>query len=233
MIKFRVYLDKDKETKWLNEMAEQGWAMKHFFLGVYTFEQCEKGKYQYQIDFGDTAFGVSKDYREFMEDSNVEIVQTWGFWVILRKETEKGEFVLYSDVDSQIKHYTKILRLFQTVTIIDLLALLYEAYAASVLDNALAWTCLFVVLAAVIVFLNCVANTRNIIAELKERKTGISDTKRTNLSTLLAIGFMINACTFLFDANTHYSLRLMAQIAAIAFMVAGIYDTARKVKNNG
>ena len=33
MIRFRLYFDKDAETKWLNEMAEQGWAMKSFFAG--------------------------------------------------------------------------------------------------------------------------------------------------------------------------------------------------------
>lgn len=49
MIKFKLYFDKDAETKWLNQMAAEGWAMTGFFAGFYTFEKCEKGKYIYQV----------------------------------------------------------------------------------------------------------------------------------------------------------------------------------------
>lgn len=38
MKKFRLYLDKDKETEWLNQLAKEGYALKKFFAGVYTFE---------------------------------------------------------------------------------------------------------------------------------------------------------------------------------------------------
>ena len=38
MVKFRLYFDKDKETKWLNKMAAAGWAMIGFFAGFYKFE---------------------------------------------------------------------------------------------------------------------------------------------------------------------------------------------------
>ena len=64
MRKFRLYLDKDKETAWLNEMSAQGWAAKGFFAGFYQFEACEKGEYVYQIDFGTKLFAASEDYRE-------------------------------------------------------------------------------------------------------------------------------------------------------------------------
>ena len=33
MIRFKLYLDKDAETNWLNEMSEKGWAFKSFFAG--------------------------------------------------------------------------------------------------------------------------------------------------------------------------------------------------------
>ena len=118
MIKFRLYWDKDKETVWLNDMAAKGYAMTGFFAGFYTFEKCEPGEYTYQIDFGDKFGSVTNDYREFMEETGVEIVQTWGFWVILRKKTADGPFVLYTDVDSQITHYTKIRNMFKVAAII-------------------------------------------------------------------------------------------------------------------
>ena len=74
MTKFRIYFDKDKEVTWLNEMAAKGWAMTSFGCCVYHFEPCRPGEYLYQIDFGDGAFSVSEDYREFMSEAGVEIV---------------------------------------------------------------------------------------------------------------------------------------------------------------
>ena len=113
MIRFRLYFDKDAETAWLDQMAQDGWAMKRFFAGVYSFEACEKGEYVYQVDFGDRMFAVSSDYRELMQDMGIEIVQTWGYWVILRKRAAQGKFELYTDAASRVEHYRKIRRMFR------------------------------------------------------------------------------------------------------------------------
>ena len=37
MKKFKLYFDKDKEEKWLNEMSLQGWAMREFFFDMFLF----------------------------------------------------------------------------------------------------------------------------------------------------------------------------------------------------
>ena len=74
MIRFRLYFDKDQETKWLNQMVSDGWALKGFFAGFYSFERCEKGEWIYQIDFGEHAYHVSDEYRELMTDLVIEIV---------------------------------------------------------------------------------------------------------------------------------------------------------------
>lgn len=124
MIKFRLYFDKDKETAWLNEMANQGYAMTGFFAGFYTFEECTPGKYIYQIDFGNRFFAVDENYREFMTDTGVEIVQPWGYWIILRKLAAEGDYV-----DSSIEHYTKILKMFKIGAIIEWLCFLLETFA--------------------------------------------------------------------------------------------------------
>lgn len=89
MIKFRIYLDKEAEEKWLNQMAADGWAMESFFGGIYQFSACEKGAYTYRVDFGDKLFSISEDYRELMQDAGIQIVQTWGYWVILRRRHQK------------------------------------------------------------------------------------------------------------------------------------------------
>ena len=129
MTKFRLYLDEDKETTWINEMAAKGYALKGFFAGFYSFEKCEPGEYVYQIDFGSKMYSVSDDYREFMAENNIEIVCLWGYWIILRKRANDGKFVLYTDVDSSIEHYTKILKMFKVVTIIELICFFVEVLA--------------------------------------------------------------------------------------------------------
>ena len=58
MVKFRLYFDKDKETKWLNKMAAAGWAMIGFFAGFYKFEQSEKAEYSYRWRTSACAFGI-------------------------------------------------------------------------------------------------------------------------------------------------------------------------------
>ena len=126
MIRFRLYYNKDTETEWLNKMAADGWALTGFFAGFYRFEECEKGEYTYQVDLGDQLFSVSSEYRELMEELGVEIVTLWGYWIILRKRTADGPFELYTDVESQIEHYTKILRMFKVVCILEIICMLIE-----------------------------------------------------------------------------------------------------------
>lgn len=50
MRKYRLYYDKDAEEIWLKDMCQKGWALKKYFLGLYTFEPCTPGEFNYQID---------------------------------------------------------------------------------------------------------------------------------------------------------------------------------------
>ncbi|MDF2520653.1 MAG: hypothetical protein K0R84_1281, partial [Clostridia bacterium] len=86
MLKFKMYFDKDVEEIWLKEMSNKGWAFKRFFLGFYTFEACEPGEYNYQIDLLDNWSGEKEDYASFMEQSGVEVISQWYRWVYIRKK---------------------------------------------------------------------------------------------------------------------------------------------------
>lgn len=230
MTKFKLYFDKDAETEWLNEMAAQGWAMKSFFAGFYNFEKCEKGEYIYQVDLGNKLFSVSDDYREFMEDAGVEIVQTWGFWVILRKPAAEGKFELYTDVDSSIEHYTKIRRMFKAVTIIELIILFIEIYGAA-MGSSLGLACTFLIAAMVVILINAVVKTNHVIAELKERRDGIAAAgKGQQVSPMLAAGMLLNACALLLDENISHYIKMLMQVGAIILMLCGVYCTCRNRK---
>ena len=231
MTKFRLYLDKDKETTWINEMAAKGYALKKFFAGFYTFEKCKPGEYIYQIDFGSKLYTVSDDYREFMAENNIEIVCLWGYWIILRKRANEGEFVLYTDVDSSIEHYTKILKMFKAVSIIELICFFIETLAA-MNGAAIGVFGMFLIGAIAIAMMRATLSTKRTINELKERKgePPAKGLKSGNVSPLLLAGLFLNlAATSL--SNRNYLPEYLVtgiQITAIILMFVGIYQS-RKV----
>ena len=162
MIKYRFYLDKDAETAWLNQMAADGWAMKRFFAGFYDFETCENGEYVYQVDFGDRLFSVSSDYRELMQDAGIEIVQTWGYWVIRK--------------------------MFKIVTIIEMLIMFYELYMGVTYGAAPGYAAALLFAAILLGLVNMLFRLNNVIADLEEKQTGIAKKYRgRNVSAFLMV----------------------------------------------
>ena len=215
MIKFRAYYDKDKETEFLNEMSRRGYALTGFFAGFYSFDRCQPGEYIYQVDITEGMFRVSNDYREFMRDMNVEIISVWGPWVILRKKAEEGPFILYTDVESNIEHYTKIRNKFKVAAILETICLFVEVLAA--LDGSYMAKGFSCVLAAILAgMLREVARVNGIIAKLQERNgTAAAETGRRikrRLSKFVALGFLLNAIGFLIPNTDN---RLPEDIAAI------------------
>lgn len=233
MIKFRLYFDKDKETIWLNQMAEEGYAMTGFFAGFYRFEKCEPGKYVYQIDFGEKFFAVTNNYREFMEETGVEIVQTWGFWIILRKLASEGEFQLYTDVDSSIEHYTKIRTMFKVGTVLELICFFMELVCAME-GNKWAVAFMFLIAVLTIVLMKATFQTNNIIVELKERKGEVSGCGLRNgkVSPLVPCGMLLSSCATLANETVDHRIIMVIQIIAIIFMLIGIYRSGRKLRGD-
>ena len=118
MIKFRLYYDKDKDEAFLNSMAKKGYAMRRFFLGFYTFEKCEPNEYTYRVDLiKDKSQKELEEYIELITETGAEYIQRWGVWAIFRK---KGEFKLYTDVESKIEQYSKIKTMFLLLSIAEL-----------------------------------------------------------------------------------------------------------------
>lgn len=228
MIRLKFYLDKDVETKWLNEMSAKGWAMRKFFAGVYIFDKCEPGKFAYQIDCSEKLFRISDEYREFMEETGIEIVQSWGWWVILRKPAADGKFELYTDVASAIEHYSKIRKMFKIAAVIEIVCLWMEIMAAVVGKVSYAIAAAFLIGAILIAFIRIIIHTTNIINGLRERQTGTAIEKNRNLSALLAAGLLINGAVLLGQENISSDLRHAIQILAIALMAAGLWKTCKK-----
>lgn len=228
MTKFRLYFDKDKETIWLNEMAAKGYALKNFFAGFYQFEDCEPGEYTYQIDIDSKFASVTDDYREFMEENKIEIVCLWGYWNILRKKSADGEFVLYTDVDSTIEHYTKILTLFKVVTIIEMLCFLLEAFAAF-RGQAVGIFGMFLAGLFTFVMMRATFSTKRTILSLKEKKgeSVVNETENTTPSPILYAGLILNlgAVVLNHSESISHNIILCVQIIAIILMLIGVYQS--------
>ena len=126
MIKFRYYIDNQKEQDWLNKLSREGWALKKFFLGFYKFEKCEPGEYEYQIDLMPENV-EQQDYYDFMEEAGVEVVCRWYYWVYLRRKTSSNnEFKLYSDKESLKGHYESIIKFLKPFMYLELIASLLQ-----------------------------------------------------------------------------------------------------------
>ena len=228
MYKFRLYFDKDAETKWLNEMSAKGWSMEHFFTGLYHFKPCDPGKYTYQIDLVNRPFSVSSDSREFMEDTGAEILQSWGFWVILRRLSSQGSFELYTDVDSSIQHYTKILRMFKCVSILELLVLFFEFWAG-LQGVTVGYVCSLLIFAMFLGILSIINQTKKVLYHLREQKgEAVPESGQRTVSMLLPSGLLLNCAALFLQGHIPDLLHHAVQIAALAMILVGIYQTAKK-----
>lgn len=105
--------DFEKEEKWLNTMSENGMKLCKVGLCRYTFEKCKAGDYLYKLEMldNDVTTDKSKEYIEFLEDTGVEYIGNVLKWIYLRKNTSDGEFELFSNIDSQIAHLIRIMKL--------------------------------------------------------------------------------------------------------------------------
>lgn len=169
MKKFRLYLDKDEEEKWLNEMSMGGWGFKKFFLGVYTFEACEPGEYHYQIDLLNNWNGDKKDFSSFMKESGVEVISQWYRWVFIRKKSSDGPFAMYTDEESKIAQYTRIKNFFSVALLIEIICLIIEINCAIQAGRNMFWGFVLFLGLIVFVFLKMVWKCKWKIQQLKNQ----------------------------------------------------------------
>lgn len=168
MLKFRLYVDKDAETKWLNDMAKKGYAFKKYCLGFYTFEPCKEGEYIYQVDLLNNWNGDKEEFASFMEDSGVEVVDQWYRWVILRKKAVEGPFEMYSDPETKLEQYNRIRRFFLAGIIVELGCLMIELNASFRTGEGIFWGATILIGIFVVTFARMLWKYSMIIGKLKK-----------------------------------------------------------------
>lgn len=108
----KAYWNPEKEQIWINEMAAKGLALSDYSCWRYVFEETQPGEYIYRIDLleKDPQHPESEVFLKFLEDSGVSVVATYFKWVYLRKKAADGPFEVYSDIQSRMRLYRRILQ---------------------------------------------------------------------------------------------------------------------------
>ncbi len=129
-VKWRVYWDYEKEEQWLNEMAANGLALTDYMLFRYAFSDCEKGEYIYRIELLDKRPSNKKsmEYIRFMEETGAEYVSSHVRWIYFRKKAAFGPFDIYSDIESKMRHYSRVAFWFGAAATVEFILALFEFF---------------------------------------------------------------------------------------------------------
>lgn len=105
--------DYEKEEEWLNEMAAMGLSLISVKLLTYEFEKTLPGEYHVclQVLEHSLRHPETENYIHFLEETGIQHVGTCIRQAYFRKKTADGEFNLFSDYSSRIKHMNHIIAL--------------------------------------------------------------------------------------------------------------------------
>lgn len=105
--------DFEKEEEWLNEMAAMGLSLISIKLFAYEFESTLPGEYHVcsQVLEHSMRHPETENYIHFLEETGVQHVVTCIRSAYFRKKAADGQFNLFSDYSSRIKHMNHIITL--------------------------------------------------------------------------------------------------------------------------
>lgn len=111
-VKYRIFGDFEKEEKWVNNMAAEGWHLEKFSFGRFVFTKGEPGAYIFRNEFIRMNSSEKEDYFDFLKDSGITIINELGGWVYMKKAAAEGPFEIYTDTKSKIAYYKRMLSIF-------------------------------------------------------------------------------------------------------------------------
>ena len=122
--------DFDKEEHWLNEMAARGLSLVSVGWCRYEFEDCVPGEYSVRLELlkEKPMHPESVKYMEFLEETGAEHVGSYMRWIYMRKKKADGEFQLFSDNESRIRHLTRCIQFVSAITGLNLYSGFYNLY---------------------------------------------------------------------------------------------------------
>lgn len=102
----------EAEEKWLNQMAQKGWVLEDVGFCKFRFVSAEPGAYAVRMEMMEEMPNSEKgmDYIGFIEETGAEYIGSVMKWAYFRKKVEDGEFELFSDIDSRIRHLDRMMK---------------------------------------------------------------------------------------------------------------------------
>ncbi len=119
--------DYDKEERWLNQMAMQGWTLAEVGWCRYVFEKSEPGAYIIRLQMHPR----DESYTDFLEEIGAEYVGRVIQWIYFRRRAEDGPFELFSDTQSRLEHLQWIARMLLAIGMMNLLIGVVNAFGGN------------------------------------------------------------------------------------------------------
>lgn len=135
-------------------MAGGGWHFVGRRRGGCHFEQGEPGAWIYRIEAlpAEPKKAASREYLALLQDTGAETVMTRASWAYLRRPAAMGPFELFSDLESRVEHYRRVVKVF-TGALATLVACAGGLFVVSHESGGLAFTIPMVIVAAAIALL--------------------------------------------------------------------------------
>lgn len=96
--------DFEKEEQWLNAMAQSGWLLNRVGFSTYHFIACTPGEYAVRLEM----HPCDNEYINFLGETGAEYIGRVVQWIYFRKRVMDGPFDLFSDLDSRLRHLSRI-----------------------------------------------------------------------------------------------------------------------------
>lgn len=127
----------EKEEKWLNKMSSEGWQLVKGSSFKYLFEKGEPNEYEYKLELleEEPDSPKSKNYIDFLKETNIENVGKCKNWIFLRKKTADGGFSSDNKTLSHINHSLRVEEIYRTSRNIFILLLSIAFIGALITGN--------------------------------------------------------------------------------------------------
>lgn len=122
-VKYRFFLDYEKEEQWVNDMEKSGWHLEKFGFGRFVFKKGEPNTFVYRNEFiGGLSKKEKEEYFELLNDSGITVVHQCFTWIYMKRAVAEGPLELYTDTNSKIAYYNRILYIFLALFLANLCA---------------------------------------------------------------------------------------------------------------
>jgi hypothetical protein len=102
----------EKEERWLNRMAREGWLLTDVSSMLYRFRRVEPKNWVYQLDFMEVTGQDFLDYEQLFEDAGWKYVTTLTNWHYFRSDGDDINVrKIHSDIQSRISVLERVRRM--------------------------------------------------------------------------------------------------------------------------